>query len=242
MVPRVIAGLSDSELHAECPQVGARRTDADAAVADSPATAISNYHLGQVDYLRRFVTGNARNRARVALADPRSGRGGSDNMAPTMPPRLRAADPRAVVPRRLAAPSWRRGIRLAVLLFAGVTAGGTLGYMGDRGLERVGRVLHDHDQPSHDRRLPRGAPELSRAGQDVDHARALMPAWEPCSTPPSTDPGARRRGRDFHAHLPPAMVQAHASRHRESLHHLRLWPNRQRHCRGVSQPGACLMS
>jgi voltage-gated potassium channel len=46
-----------------------------------------------------------------------------------MPPRLRAADPRAVVPRRLAAPSWRRGIRLAVLLFAGVTAIGTIGYM-----------------------------------------------------------------------------------------------------------------
>jgi voltage-gated potassium channel len=47
-----------------------------------------------------------------------------------MPPRLRdvAADSRAVR-KRLTAPDWRRGIRLAVLLFAVVTAGGTIGYM-----------------------------------------------------------------------------------------------------------------
>ena len=58
MVPRVIAALSDSELAAEYPEV----------VLDKPMStrqwlihlfAHLSYHLGQVDYLRRFVTGNA---------------------------------------------------------------------------------------------------------------------------------------------------------------------------------------
>ena len=58
MVPRVIAGLSESALDAEYPEV----------VLDKPMSTRQwlihllghfNYHLGQVDYLRRFVTGNA---------------------------------------------------------------------------------------------------------------------------------------------------------------------------------------
>ncbi len=127
MVPRVIAGLSDSELHAEY-RKSVLDEPMDAAVADSPARPLEL--PPRAGRLPAAVCHRQRgNRARVAVADSRSGRGGSDNMAPTMPPRLRAADPRAVVPRRLAAPSWRRGIRLAVLLFAGVTAIGTIGYM-----------------------------------------------------------------------------------------------------------------
>jgi uncharacterized damage-inducible protein DinB len=58
MVPRVIAGLSESDLDAEYPEV----------VLDKPMPTRQwlihllghlNYHLGQVDYLRRFLTGNA---------------------------------------------------------------------------------------------------------------------------------------------------------------------------------------
>ena len=57
MVPRVIAGLSDAELDAMFPEV----------VLDKPLTTRQwvihlnghlNYHLGQVDYLRRFTTGH----------------------------------------------------------------------------------------------------------------------------------------------------------------------------------------
>ena len=51
-----------------------------------------------------------------------------------MPPRLRTAEPKAVASRRLTAPpTWRRGLRLAVLLFAGVTAIGTIGYVAIEG-------------------------------------------------------------------------------------------------------------
>jgi uncharacterized damage-inducible protein DinB len=64
MVPRVIAGLSESQLDAEYPEV----------VLAKPMPTRQwlihllghlNYHLGQVDYLRRFVTGNAA----IQLAD-----------------------------------------------------------------------------------------------------------------------------------------------------------------------------
>ena len=57
LVPRVIAGLSDSQLEADFPEV----------VLDKPMPTRQwlihllghlNYHLGQVDYLRRFTTGN----------------------------------------------------------------------------------------------------------------------------------------------------------------------------------------
>ena len=57
MLPRVIAGLSDAQLDADFPEV----------VLDKPLTTRQwlihlnghlNYHLGQVDYLRRVVTGN----------------------------------------------------------------------------------------------------------------------------------------------------------------------------------------
>jgi len=57
MVPRVIAGLSEAQLDADFPEV----------VLDKPLTTRQwlihleghlNYHLGQVDYLRRFATGN----------------------------------------------------------------------------------------------------------------------------------------------------------------------------------------
>jgi uncharacterized damage-inducible protein DinB len=57
LVPRVIAGLSDAELDADFPEV----------VLDRPMPTRQwlihllghlNYHLGQVDYLRRFTTGN----------------------------------------------------------------------------------------------------------------------------------------------------------------------------------------
>lgn len=57
MVPKVIAGLSESELDADFPEV----------VLDKPLSTRQwlihlnghlNYHLGQVDYLRRFATGN----------------------------------------------------------------------------------------------------------------------------------------------------------------------------------------
>jgi len=57
-IPAVIAALSDAELDAIDPANG----------ADKPMTVRQwlihlyghlNYHLGQVDYLRRFVTGNA---------------------------------------------------------------------------------------------------------------------------------------------------------------------------------------
>ena len=57
MVPRVIAGLSDAQLDADFPEV----------VLDKPLPTRQwlihllghlNYHLGQVDYLRRFTTGN----------------------------------------------------------------------------------------------------------------------------------------------------------------------------------------
>lgn len=58
MVPRVIAGLSDAQLDANFPEV----------VLDKPMPTRQwlihllghlNYHLGQVDYLRRVVTGNS---------------------------------------------------------------------------------------------------------------------------------------------------------------------------------------
>jgi hypothetical protein len=64
MVPRVIAGLPESALDAEYPEV----------VLAKPMPTRQwlihlfghfNYHLGQVDYLRRFVTGNAA----IQLAD-----------------------------------------------------------------------------------------------------------------------------------------------------------------------------
>jgi uncharacterized damage-inducible protein DinB len=57
MVPRVIAGLSEAQLDKDFPEV----------VLDKPMPTRQwlihllghlNYHLGQVDYLRRFVTGN----------------------------------------------------------------------------------------------------------------------------------------------------------------------------------------
>jgi hypothetical protein len=57
MVPRVVAGLSESELDADFPEV----------VLDKPLPTRQwlihlnghlNYHLGQIDYLRRFVTGS----------------------------------------------------------------------------------------------------------------------------------------------------------------------------------------
>lgn len=57
LVPRVIAGLSDAQLDADFPEI----------VLDKPMPTRQwlihllghlNYHLGQVDYLRRFTTGN----------------------------------------------------------------------------------------------------------------------------------------------------------------------------------------
>ena len=57
MVPRVVAGLSEAELDADFPEV----------VLDKPLPTRQwlihlnghlNYHLGQVDYLRRFATGH----------------------------------------------------------------------------------------------------------------------------------------------------------------------------------------
>ena len=56
MVPRIIAGLSEAQLDADFPEV----------VLDKPLTTRQwlihlnghlNYHLGQVDYLRRITTG-----------------------------------------------------------------------------------------------------------------------------------------------------------------------------------------
>ena len=57
LIPEIVAGLSDADLNRLYPRRAFQHPDVNRAIP-GPLNSHLNYHLGQIDYLRRILTGS----------------------------------------------------------------------------------------------------------------------------------------------------------------------------------------